>query len=441
MGEVAIQVEGLSKRYRLGAQTGYRTLRESLVEAAREPLRWVRRVLGHPGIPPAAAPEVWAVRDVSFEIKQGESVGVIGRNGSGKSTLLRLLSRITGPTRGRGVIRGRVGSLLEVGTGFHPELTGRENIFLNGVIIGMRRAEVAAKFDEIVAFAEIERFLDTPVKRYSSGMYVRLAFAVAAHLEPEIMLVDEVLAVGDAAFQRKCLGKMGDVARGGRTVLFVSHNMAAVQNLCGRALWLDGGRLVADGDTGRVVANYLRTASQARAEQVWADPRTAPGTVDVRLARVAVVPADPDREGSLTVRTPFHVEVDYLNLRPGVRWNVSLTLHNQEGTCVFTSPSVTDPEWFGRPHPVGRFRARCDVPAQLLNDGVFRVSVLMVQDAAHVEVVAEDAVEFEVHDSPEGRGGWYGRWIGVVRPELQWRTQLLSPRVDPGEVTPWAGGS
>ena len=238
--------------------------------------------------------DLWALRDVSFEVKRGEVVGIIGRNGAGKSTLLKILSRITEPTAGSAKIHGRVGSLLEVGTGFHPELTGRENIYLNGAILGMRRAEIERKFDEIVAFAEIERFLDTPVKRYSSGMYVRLAFAVAAHLEPEILLVDEVLAVGDAQFQKKCLGKMGDVAKEGRTVLFVSHNMVAVQTLCQRAFWLDSGQLKAQGEVGTIVTTYLRAglAEDDVTERVWPDIATAPGNETVRLHRISVRPED-----------------------------------------------------------------------------------------------------------------------------------------------------
>ena len=261
MSNHAIRVEGLGKRYRIGARTArYDTLRDTLADAALAPVRRAAAVLrGHS--PEASEEEFWALRDVAFEVARGEALGVIGRNGAGKSTLLKILSRITEPTEGTVRLRGRVGSLLEVGTGFHPELTGRENVYLNGAILGMRRTEIARKFDEIVAFAEIDRFLDTQTKHYSSGMYMRLAFAVAAHLEPEILLVDEVLAVGDAAFQRKCLGKMGSVAREGRTVLFVSHNLVAVTSLCSRAVLLEGGRVVADGPAAEVVERYLHDAS------------------------------------------------------------------------------------------------------------------------------------------------------------------------------------
>ncbi len=260
MTHVAIDVKNLSKRYRIGQPERYRTLRDTLTEAWNAPFRRLRR---SPSCSRASdSGMIWALKDVSFEVRPGEVMGVIGRNGAGKTTLLKLLSRITEPTEGFAAVRGRVGSLLEVGTGFHPELTGRENVFLNGAILGMRTAEITRKFDAIVAFSEVERFLDTPVKHYSSGMYVRLAFAVAAHLEPEILLVDEVLAVGDAAFQKKCLGRMGNVASEGRTVLFVSHNMGAIESLCDRTIWLDGGQLRDVGSPEETVAAYLSAVTE-----------------------------------------------------------------------------------------------------------------------------------------------------------------------------------
>jgi len=270
MSDLAIRVEHLGKQYRLGGQqASYSTFRETLVNAARAPLRWLK------GERRAEQNKLWALDDVSFEVKHGEAVGIIGRNGAGKSTLLKILARITSPTRGRVDIYGRVGSLLEVGTGFHPELTGRENIFLNGAILGMSRVEIARKFDEIVDFSEVEKFLDTPVKHYSSGMYVRLAFAVAAHLEPEILIVDEVLAVGDAEFQKKCLGKMGDVAQGGRTVIFVSHNMVAIQNLCTNCIYIDKGKININGHTEEVVKKYLLGLSKSYQQKSESKPGIA----------------------------------------------------------------------------------------------------------------------------------------------------------------------
>jgi lipopolysaccharide transport system ATP-binding protein len=270
MSELAIKVEHLGKQYRLGGQqTSYSTFREALVEATKAPLRWLK------GEGRNEQNRFWALDDVSFEVRHGEAVGIIGRNGAGKSTLLKILSRITSPTRGRVDIYGRVGSLLEVGTGFHPELTGRENIFLNGAILGMSRREIMHKFDEIVDFSGIEKFLDTPVKYYSSGMYVRLAFAVAAHLEPEILVVDEVLAVGDAEFQKKCLGKMGDVAKEGRTVLFVSHNMVAIQYLCSNCIWIDVGKIKITGHTEEVIKKYLLGLSNLNQQQSEFNPGIA----------------------------------------------------------------------------------------------------------------------------------------------------------------------
>jgi lipopolysaccharide transport system ATP-binding protein len=259
MTDIAVRCEGLAKQYRIGEREPYRALRDVITDAAANSFRRLRSALWHQGSNGHRDEStIWALQDISFQIRRGEVVGIIGRNGAGKSTLLKILSRITEPTRGRAEIWGRVGSLLEIGTGFHPELTGRDNIYLNGTILGMRKAEIARKFDEIVAFSEVEKFIDTPVKRYSSGMYMRLAFAVAAHLETEILMVDEVLAVGDTQFQKKCLGKMGDVARQGRTVLMVSHNMAAIHSLCKRVILLEQGKAVSDGDPAQVTRLYLR---------------------------------------------------------------------------------------------------------------------------------------------------------------------------------------
>jgi lipopolysaccharide transport system ATP-binding protein len=267
MNDTAINVQHLSKRYTIGAAVGQQTFREALISGAKAPLRRMRSALSGSGSV-AATRDFWALRDISFEVKRGEVIGIVGRNGAGKSTLLKILSRITGPTGGYAEIHGRVGTLLEVGTGFHPELTGRENMYLNGAILGMSRADINRKFDEIVAFAEVEQFIDTMVKHYSSGMYLRLAFAVAAHLEPEILIVDEVLAVGDAQFQRKCLGKMGEVAKEGRTVLFVSHNMGAVRSLCSRAIWLHDGAVRMDTGTYEVIEKYLQQTLTPSSDQI-----------------------------------------------------------------------------------------------------------------------------------------------------------------------------
>ena len=311
MSDIAIRVEDLSKQYRIGAkQEGYKTLRDTLTGAFVSPFRRARRLLGGQAYGAAELDEtIWALKEVSFEIKRGEVVGIIGRNGAGKTTLLKILSRITEPTEGYAEIHGRVGSLLEVGTGFHPELTGRENIYLNGAILGMKKVEIEQKFDEIVSFAEIEKFIDTPVKHYSSGMYVRLAFAVAAHLEPEILLVDEVLAVGDAAFQKKCLGKMGNIAKEGRTVLFVSHNMHAVRNLCERGILLEKGRKTTDGEVDEVITVYL-SDTEKKSEVTIHLP---PGAPDAPIVgrRLRFIGADGIPKTVFRIRETWHIILEF----------------------------------------------------------------------------------------------------------------------------------
>ena len=406
MSDIAIRAEGLGKKYRRGVEQ-YGSLMDRLRRAKN-------------------GEEFWALKDVSFEVKQGEVLGIIGRNGAGKTTLLKLLSRITRPTAGRAEIHGRVGSLLEVGTGFHPELTGRENIYLNGAILGMQKAEIDRKFDEIVDFAEIEEFLDTPVKRYSSGMYVRLAFAVAAHLEPEILLVDEVLAVGDAAFQKKCLGKMGDVSKEGRTVLFVSHNMVAVQSLCRRVVWLHNGKIIEEGQPSQVISNYLQTSFSTLAEQVWDNIDLAPGNDRVRLHHVCVRPENGSPSDPITMETPFIIEVEFWNLVPDAYLHVTLHLYTEQQIVAFTTGSLeTDLEWRGRPFPAGLFRSVCQIPSRLLNSGMHRVLLLVVQNSDTVIYRHEDVLSFEVLDLHKRPGAWYGKEPGVVCPMLKWTTEYL----------------
>jgi lipopolysaccharide transport system ATP-binding protein len=416
-----VRVEKLSKQYRIGAQeTSYGTLRESIVDAVRAPLARLRGENGK------RLPEtIWALRDVSFEVAPGEVVGVIGRNGAGKSTLLKVLSRITEPTTGRVDLYGRVASLLEVGTGFHPELTGRENIYLNGAILGMRKAEIERKFSEIVAFAELEKFLDTPVKRYSSGMYMRLAFAVSSHLEPEILIVDEVLAVGDAAFQKKCLGKLDEVAKEGRTVLFVSHNMLAVQSLCTRVVWLDQGEIQDQGPARQVISQYLKTSLAARAEQTWDNLNTAPGNEHVRIRRACVCAAGNLSTDLISVKTPLVMEFEYWNLVPGAYLNLSVVVSTKEGHPIFNTGSGGAPVWHNRPFPVGLFRSRFHIPGDLLNDGTHRVHLYVVKDQTLVIYDIDDILVFDVEEASERASGWYGKWIGAVRPNLAWQTELL----------------
>ena len=425
MSATAIHVEQLGKQYQLGQRQRYQTLRDALTHAMAAPLRALTRpATGDPR--QRASRLFWALRHASFDVAQGEVVGVIGRNGAGKSTLLKLLSRITEPTEGRAVLSGTARSLLEVGTGFHPELSGRENIFLNGAILGMRRAEIRKKFDDIVAFAEVEQFLDTIVKHYSSGMYMRLAFAVAAHLEPEILLVDEVLAVGDAAFQKKCLGRMNEVAREGRTIMFVSHNMTAVQSLCQRTIWLKDGHVREIGDTHAVVGRYLRDASSVVGERAWSSPDEAPGSDDVRIRSVRLLSVDGQPIEQLTPRTPFNIEFSYWVLSPNIRLNLSVTIETQEGTCAFVTMTTLEPRWHGKVFPPGCYRSVCRIPSDLLNDGGYRLNLMFVRDSTVILHREESILSFDVQDDLSGRSEWYGKWLGVVRPRLDWTTDAVS---------------
>lgn len=423
-----ITVEGLGKKYTIGHQAnGHRTLRDVLADSLSAPFRWAKskaqRGNGSSDLlrPPTSdlrspTTEVfWALKDVSFDVAQGEVIGIIGRNGAGKSTLLKILSRITEPTEGRVRIRGRVASLLEVGTGFHPELTGRENVFLNGAILGMSREEIKRKFDEIVAFAEIKKFLDTPVKRYSSGMYVRLAFAVAAHLEPEILIVDEVLAVGDVQFQKKCLGRMRDVGKDGRTVLFVSHNMAAISTLCSRAVWLNVGNVAALGDVKRVVGGYL--ANGAKQNLCWQPEKQATQAFTYHSVRVVV--DDMNTEGdSLPADSSFGILFDYsVNeiLPPG---RLAFLMTNQEGATVLSSANTDEAGTLNQYWEKGRKVLRCRIPGHFLAPGRYYLTVSEPTDKGF-DVIHENIINFSVSDL-NSLGARDGR-AGVITPMLSWQ--------------------
>jgi len=381
MSDIAIRVENLSKQYHIGGpQARYKTIRESLTKAVQAPFRRLASVVR--GQSSAVSNEtIWALKDVSFEVKRGEVVGIIGRNGAGKSTLLKILSRITEPTEGRAEIHGRVGSLLEVGTGFHPELTGRENISLNGAILGMKRAEIERKFDEIVAFAEIEKFIDTPVKHYSSGMHVRLAFAVAAHLEPEILLVDEVLAVGDTAFQKKCLGKMGDVARGGRTVLFVSHNMAAVENLCQRGVVLDQGQATFIGSQSEAIAQYLKRLDTNTSS--LRERRDRVGSGKLRILAVDVRGPDGKRLDVLTSGQDVNIHLYYevTGDIPKTEILAGIQVMSQFGSKVFFHHNRLTKELFAELPPKGVFV--CRIKRLPLVPGIYRLRYVIMANAGH----------------------------------------------------------
>jgi len=426
MRHFAIRAEGIGKKFRIGEREPYLALRDTLTRAATAPFRALSRLASRqPLIRRNEREGFWALTDVSFELGPGEVVGLIGRNGAGKSTLLKILSRIMEPTCGSALLRGRVGSLLEVGVGFHPELTGRENIYLNGAILGMGRREVRRKFDEIVAFAEVEQFIDTPVKRYSTGMYMRLAFSVAAQLEPEILLVDEVLAVGDTSFQKKCIGRMGEVGREGRTVVFVSHSMTAVTRLCPRAILLDRGRVIADGPAAEVTAAYLRSDLGTMAHRIWPDPATAPGDRVARLRAVSVIVDDGTYSATVDIRRPVVLEMTYDVLQPGYVPTPNFRLYNEEGVCVFITFD-TEPEWRRRTKPAGRYVSRATIPGNFFSEGTLIVdAAISTMDPATVHALEREAVAFQVVDSIDGdsmRGDYGGTVPGIVRPHLQWRT-------------------
>ncbi len=421
MPENIISVRNLSKLYRLGETLKHDTLRDRLADGFKNLFQ--KKATLTDGKKTKDSSDFWALKDVSFDIKPGEVVGIIGRNGAGKSTLLKVLSQITEPTAGEVRIRGRVASLLEVGTGFHPELTGRENIFLNGAILGMSQAEIRKKFDEIVAFAEVEKFLDTPVKRYSSGMYVRLAFAVAAHLQPEILLVDEVLAVGDASFQRKCLGKMESVSKEGRTVFYVSHNMPSVTRLCSRAILLNKGQIVEDGPAEKIVHSYLNVGVQSWAERIWEDPATAPGSEVASLRAVRIKDEHGKLCSSFDIRKPIFMEMEFQVKQPGHKLIPNVHVFNDEGLHLFAA-SDTSYESQKNSRPVGLYKAVMEIPGNLLSEGCMIISpALSTMDPVRVHFFERDAAAFTITDPMEGgsaRGDYAGPYPGAFRPLLKW---------------------
>jgi lipopolysaccharide transport system ATP-binding protein len=401
MSDIAIRVEELGKLYHLGTAQRHNTLRDALAAGLRAPLDWLRR----DGKRESGSGDetIWALREVSFDVNHGDAVGIVGRNGAGKSTLLKVLSRITEPTEGHAYVHGRVGSLLEVGTGFHPELTGRENVYLNGAILGMRRAEIARKFDEIVAFAEIEQFLDTPVKRYSSGMYVRLAFAVAAHLEPELLVVDEVLAVGDLAFQKKCLGKMGDVARGGRTVLFVSHNMNAVQRLCSSCMMLDQGKLIAYGSTAEVVTRYVSANSSTVSPRNWIDLEgmSRSGTGRSRFSAIWYSSDDETVDNHPYSGGPLDVSLAITSDAPRTVGSIAVTLYDEYGTKLVNADTIS----LGRGVPLrkGETRVHLRIRELYLNPGIYILGLWVADPPAEIYDYTDSAIMLEVV-RPESEG-------------------------------------
>ncbi len=437
MADVAITAEGLGKRYRLGQdQDPYGRLTEVLSNKMRAALRGRS--------PERAATDFWALRDLTFEIEAGEAVGVIGRNGAGKSTLLKILSRITLPTAGRATLRGRIASLLEVGTGFHPELTGTENVYLSGAVLGMRRREIQRKFDEIVDFSGIDsRFLDTPVKRYSSGMQVRLGFAVAAHLESEILLIDEVLAVGDTEFQRRCLGKIDEVTSSGRTVVFVSHSMPAILRLCQRVLLIDRGRIAADGPSHLAVRTYLESDLGRTSERRWDDPSKAPGDGVARLKAVRILGQDAGSAEELDIRQPIEIQVEYWAFSPALDVPTpNLAFYNDDGVCLFISNDWDARRVLRDLEGPALIRSICTVPGNFLAEGRVIVTVAVSTfNPPIAHALERDAVAFQVVDRSEGegvRGDSPNEWPGVVRPMLRWETTVSEPLLaaNPGPARP-----
>ena len=425
MTKTAIRIKHLGKRYRIGQRESYKTFRDAITNIAATPFRQMMKKSNSSN----GDEYFWALKDVSFEVEPGEVVGIIGRNGTGKSTLLKILSQITSPTTGSVELHGRVSSLLEVGTGFHPELTGRENIYLSGSILGMKRREIDEKFDDIIKFADVEKFLDTPAKRYSSGMYVRLAFAVAAHLEPEILLVDEVLAVGDASFQKKCLNKMQNVGEEGRTVLFVSHNMPAITRLCPRTILLDAGSVMHDGPSPQVVSTYLRSGMGTTAAREWHDINKAPGNDIVRLLAVRVRTEDDEIADAVDIRKPVGIEMEFEVLMPGNVLVPNYHFFNEEGINVFIA-NDHDPNWQRNPRPRGRFSSTAWIPGNLLSEGTMIVgAAISTMDPVKVHFFERDAVAFQIVDSLDGdsaRGDYAGVYPGVIRPLLRWTTKFDS---------------
>ena len=416
MSDIVISVHDVSKQYRLGnVSTG--TLSHDINRAWHKLLGkedpYLKIGESNDRTVKGSSEYVWALKNINFQVKQGDILGIIGRNGAGKSTLLKILSRTTAPTTGNIKIKGRVASLLEVGTGFHPELSGRDNVFLNGAILGMTKNEIKRKFDEIVDFAGVERYIDTPVKRYSSGMHVRLAFAVAAHLEPEILIVDEVLAVGDAEFQKKALGKMKDVSLNeGRTVLFVSHNMPAIKNLCTNIIYLKNGEIYQFGPTDVIINKYLLDSkSNAIISQSYDEFNNAPGNESIRMKRFEVVPQFTSKDSVITIETALNVEFEFWNFINDKKINLSLHVYNVNEECIFNVYTVS------KELPIGINKGICEIPGNLLNEGTYSISMMVVADSTYPLFNFEHAVSFEVFEKRDN-SGWHGKHIGIIRPKL-----------------------
>lgn len=431
MSRAIVTVEGLSKRYSIGHKSERKdTLLGQAAHLAQQPYRALQRRLrqGAWAAPTDAASEHWALRDISFSLNEGEVLGIIGHNGAGKSTLLKILSRITHPTSGEARIRGRIASLLEVGTGFHPELTGRDNVYMNAAILGMRRTQIDRQFDEIVAFSGVEQFIDTPIRHYSSGMKVRLAFAVAAHLDPEILVIDEVLAVGDAEFQKKCLNRIEAVGASGRTILFVSHHLTTVIRLCTRTLVLDHGRIAFDGRTLDAINFYNDRLGGSRSRRDWLDLDQAPGDQTAKLRSVEVLDQQSPATGPIDVRRRIGVRLRYTVLKSGLTICPSVHLFDTSANWIFAAVDL-EPEWHNRPRPAGDYETTAWIPPNLLNEASYNVTVglaTLVPYRPHCFV--HDCASFRVFDPGQGGtacGSYAGEMPGIIRPILDWETRRV----------------
>lgn len=421
-----IEAHNVAKLYRLGSISRH-TLKEDIT-------RWVAMNLQgkpDPYLENAAENDrtktnpdsniVWALRDVSFNVRDGEVLGIIGKNGAGKSTLLKILSKITAPSYGEIKIKGRMASLLEVGTGFHPELSGRENIYLNGAILGMTKHEINSKFDEIVEFSGVNRYVDTPVKRYSSGMYVRLAFAVAAHLEPEILVIDEVLAVGDSEFQKKCLGKMKSVSTQGRTVLFVSHNMSAIKQLCDRAIFLKNGTLIKEGGAKEVVEYYLKEGREILTGRRWDDLNTAPGNDKARVRSISVKPIDTEYD-IINVESGIEVEFEFENYLENANLDFTLFVVNQEDILLFETGLILTPN---KDSKKGTYKVTGHIPPFMLNFGEYHLNIIIGENQRDIVYGHDDILSFSIEHTASNRGANFKPAPGILRPNLTWQTQVL----------------
>ena len=425
MSELAIQVRDLSKRYTIGKK-----LRENKLSI--QMLDRLKGLLGQGSKVDAEQAHIWALRDIDFDIKEGESVGIIGRNGAGKSTLLKIISNITAPTTGRIEINGKIGSLLEVGTGFHPELTGRQNVYLSGTIHGMERKRIAALFDEIVDFADVQTFIDTPVKHYSSGMYMRLAFAVSAFAETDILIVDEVLAVGDSQFQKKCIAKMQQATTSGRTLLFVSHQLALIANVCDRCILLSKGQKLADGPARETILEYmnnLELSDSSDGEIVWNDAVTAPASPSVRLNSIRIM-SQSKVTSVVDIDKEVKVETQFTILKTGGPFYVRMHIITGEGVIAFNSvnmksANLAEDEWAGKTFPEGVYRTTCTIPANFLNDGNYSISIYIVGESNYMELAKANILSFTVRETGEMRGEFMGVWLGAIRPKLVWQTQQV----------------